>query len=308
MFRRFFAFFAVLLALTGASAASAQDEPQIESAFSDTIISNLGYPEIEIVVSPEGIEAPSTLEAGYYLVTLDAPDDYSAYLDFMQPPAGLSEEEATELALAAARDDLVQEGWGYAGGSNTFDPDEPVSFVIEFSPGEYQIAASYYAAGSEEVMRLEPLTITAPGTPDDAAEATPTADEPPATVTLEMTDDLRYIVSSDPVPAGPQIWEITNTGVEHSHHVVMWQIPDDITADEIVADFTALMSGTPPAGPPLFTQFTGVGYAALQSGGQTTWVEFDLDPATYAVICYIIDPHTGTPHVLDGMVTLFTVE
>jgi hypothetical protein len=51
-----------------------------------------------------------------------------------------------------------------------------------------------------------------------------------------------------------------------------------------------------------------VGYAALQSGGYTTWQEFDLEPGTYAITCFIIDPATGVPHLLDGMVTTFVVE
>jgi len=104
------------------------------------------------------------------------------------------------------------------------------------------------------------------------------------------------------------LWEVTNTGAIHAHHVVMNRIPEGVTADEIVADFTSLFSGTPPAGEPLVAQFTYVGYAALQSGGTSTWQEYDLDPGTYAVICFIIDPETGVPHVLDGMVTTFTVE
>jgi hypothetical protein len=51
-----------------------------------------------------------------------------------------------------------------------------------------------------------------------------------------------------------------------------------------------------------------VGYAALQSGGTTTWQEFDLDPGSYAVLCFIVDPETGVPHLMDGMVKTFTVE
>ncbi len=298
-----------------------QGDVQVDNSFSNEIIGTLGYPEIEIEVSPEGVKAPSTLTAGYYLVTISAPDPYVAYVDFMQPPAGLDEETATELALAAAREDLAQEDWVYAGGNNTFDVGEPVSFIIQLAPGEYQIAASYYLPeqGSEEIMRLSPLTVTAaagatPGatpaaTPDVATPAgTLVTDAPPAGVTLEMTDDLRFIVTPDPVPAGPQIWEITNTGEDVASHVVMVRIPEEITADRIISDFTSLIAGTPPAGEPVFAQFTFVGYAALQSGSQTTWVEFDLEPATYAVISYIFDPTTGRPHVIDGMVTVFTVE
>jgi hypothetical protein len=152
-------------------------------------------------------------------------------------------------------------------------------------------------------MRLVPLTVTGTATP----AATPTA-EPPATVTLEMTDDLRFNLTPDPVKSGPQLWKIANTGMHHSHHVVMVRLPETVTAAQIVSEFNGLIAGTPPAGEPVMSQFTLVGYAALQSGGQTTWNEFDLDPGSYAVLCFIVDPNSGRPHLADGMVSLFTVE
>ena len=312
--RRVVALFALglVLAVAGAGPVVAQEEG-FDPRFSNTILGTLGYPEIAINVTPDGFEAPTTLAADHYLVTLSAARGQITYVDFMQPPAGLDEAEMTELALAAARDDLVQPGWGYAGGSNLGNPDVPVSFIIRLDPGEYQIAASIYAPeqGSAETMFLSPLTVT-------AAAATPTATpgagvEPPSTVTLEMTDDLRYVVSPDPVPAGPQVWKIANTGTELAHHVVMFRTEGDATADGIIAgfqaDFAAMASGTPFAGPPpTMAQFEWVGYAALQSGGATTYAEFDLDPATYAVICFIVDPVSQQPHFLAGMVTVFTVE
>ncbi len=304
--------FVFVVALFGASAGAiaAQD---FEVAFSDEKLRELGYPVVQIHVGPDGVEAPSTLEAGYYLVEFSSEGDYSGYLNFMIPPEGLSEEEATEQALLAAAEDLVQPGWEYAGGTNTFVPGEPVVFAIHLAPGEYQIAASYYPMeeGGEEVMTLVPLTVTAAATPSAGAtpQATPVAaSAPDADVVLEMTDDLEYIVSPDPVPAGPQIWEITNTGEMHAHHVVMWQVPEGTTADDIIAEFSGLMMGTPPAEGGVMAQMQYVAYAALQSGGYTTWNEFDLEPGTYAVVCYIIDPETGMPHFLNGMVTVFEVE
>ena len=159
-------------------------------------------------------------------------------------------------------------------------------------------------------MRLAPLTVSAVGTaaasPVGSPAATPVAGEPPASVTLEMTDELRYVVTPDPVPAGPRIWKITNTGERAAHHVVMMRLPEGVASEQIVAELSSLMAGTPPAGEPLLAQSVGVAYAALQSGGQTTWVGLDLEPATYAVVCFIIDPATGRPHAIDGMATVFT--
>lgn len=307
-----------LLMVHGA-AATAQEQ---DVSFSDVKLRALGYPEIVITVGPDGVDAPAELAAGYYLITLQPTDEFSAYLDIMQPPDGLTEEEATDLALQAASNDLAQPGWGYFGGTNTFEVGVPTSFAIYLAPGDYVWAGSYYAMeeGGEEDMTLVPLTVTGGETPAPAAspvadavpvaaEASPVAASAPrADVTLVMTDSLVYIVAPDPLATGPQLWEVTNTGAMHSHHVVMVRIPDEITADDIVANFATLFSGTPTAEPPIFTQFTYVGYAALQSGGTTTWQEFDLDPGKYAVICFIIDPETGEPHVLNGMVTDFGVE
>jgi hypothetical protein len=300
--RRLCLLFAGALALI-ASTVGLVSAQSIDSAFSDTIIKTLGYPEVQVEVSPEGVKTPSTLTEGYYLFTLSAVGDYIAYLDIVQPPAGLSPEDELRLMLDAGRNDLAQPDWVYAGGTNTPNPGETASFIIYLAAGDYKLAASYYGPeqGSEEIMKLVPLTVTA-ATSSPAATA-----EPAATVTLEETDDLRYILDSETVPAGPQIWKITNTGLHHAHHVVMMRIPDGVTADQILAEFATMMSGTPTAEPGLFAQFTWVAYAALQSGGQTTWAEFDLKPGTYATVCFIIDLATGQPHAVNGMVTTFTV-
>jgi hypothetical protein len=306
---RRFLWIIVLIAIASAGwirpVAAQEDDERIDSAFSDQIIRTLGFPEVAITVGPDGIDAPATLDAGPHLITLTAPEPYIAYLNFMQPPADLSDEEILELAEAAGTNDLPQSDWVYAGGTNTPNAGEPASFIVDLPPGEYQVVASYYTDDptQEEIYGLSPLTVN-----DASAEATPGAVEPASTVTLEMTDDLQYIVTPDPVPAGPQVWKITNPGQMHAHHVVMVRTPDGTTAQDIIGEFNSMFAGTPPAGDAVFNQVVWVGYAALQSGGTTTWAEFNLEPATYAVICFIIDPETGRPHAADGMVTVFPVE
>ncbi len=281
----------------------------VETAFSEEKLRQLGYPALDITVGPDGVVAPSELPEGWYLVSLSAPAPYVGYVDFMLPPDGLDIETATQQALDAGSNDITRMDWGYAGGTNTFDPDVPVRFAIHLAPGVYQVAASYYLPdqGAEEVMTLSPLTITAAGGGTPAAGTPVAVMAPTVDVRLEMTDDLRYIVTPDVVPSGPQIWEIANTGTMHRHHVVMARYPDGTTAEAIIADMAALFSGTPPAGEPLAAQAVGVAYAALQSGGYTTYNEFDLSAGTYALVCYILNVQTGVPHLLDGMVTVFTV-
>jgi hypothetical protein len=290
----------MLSLLTSLGVARAQD---IDASFSDEVIRTFGLPEIAIEVSPDGVTAPESVPAGFHLVTLSAAEPYVGYVNVVQYPAELDEATATEQMLAAGAGDMPQEGWTYFGGSNTGNVGEPVSFAINLAPGEYHWGVSYYTSesnGADEVVTLVPFTVTE----DDAA----VTEEPASTVLLEETDDLQYIVTPEIVPAGPQVWKIANVGSHHVHHVVMVRVPEDTTTQKIVAEFNGLFAGTPPATDSLVMQMTWVGYAAIQSGGQTTWSEFDLEPGTYAVICYIMDPATQRPHVLDGMATVFTVE
>jgi hypothetical protein len=286
-----------------ASLPAQAQEPQIDPAHSATLIRSLSYPEVNVAVTPNGVEAPAELPAGPTLITLEASEGLTGYVDIMLPPPGLSEEDATELTLAAAANDLAQPDWVYLGGTNTPNPNETATFVIDLRPGEYQWAASIYGeGGADEVMFLEPLTVRAG---DAATSATPVATHvaalPQPGIVLERTDDLAYIVTPDPAPSGPQIWEFANTGQHSAHHVVMNRVPDGTTSEEIIAEYAGLMAGTPPAGGSIVSQLQWVGYAAIQSGGQTTWAEFDLSPATYAVICFIIDPATGRPQDSDDL-------
>lgn len=293
---------AIAVGLSGwVGGALAQDE-RVDSAFSTEMMSTLGYPEVTVDVGPGGVNAPESVDAGPHLVTLSSPEPYVAYLDIVETPEGLSNDELVSQALEAGRNDMPQEGWTYLGGTNTDNPGGKVSFIIDLEPGDYHLAASYYEPYAEsEAMSVVPFTVT-------ESETTPAAAaELPATVNLEETDDLRYILTPETLESGPQIWKIENTGAEMAHHVVMMRVPDGAAAPEIITEFNSTMAGTPPAGDSVFAQGIWVGYAALQSGGQTVWSEFDLEPATYAVICFIMDHETGRPHAADGMVTVFTV-
>jgi hypothetical protein len=303
---RYLFLFLVLAGGIVPSVATAQDG-EIDGRFSDVLISELGYPLVDVHVGPDGIDAPSELAPGYYHVRLTSEEPYVGYLNIVQVPEGLTQEEEEEQALLAGAWDLPQEGWTYFGGTNTAGPGEPVSFAIELAEGEYKFAAFYYEPygpeGGEEVMRLAPLTVSA-----DAG--TPVADQvaPEEAVTLEMTDDLQYIVTPATIEAGPQIWKLENTGTERSHHIVIMGVPEGTTADDILAEFHGLMMGTPPAEDSVMAGTGPFAYGAMQSGGTVTYTEFDFEPGTYAVICYIMDDEQSMPHVMDGMVTIFNVE
>ncbi len=240
-----------------AGKAAAQGAETIEDVFSNSILPTLGYPELNVTVGPSGVVAPANVDSGFYLVTLAAETaEHVAYLNIVQPPAGLDPETEKQLMLDAGRNDIVQHDWVYAGGTNTPNLGESASFVIELKPGDYKLAASYYVPNAdEEFLELVPLTVA-----ESASEVEQT--EPEAAIVVEETDDLRYLVTPGPVPAGPQIWKITNTGAHHAHHMVMMGVPEEVTAEVIIETFAGMFAGTPTPPPDWMTNATGFGYAA----------------------------------------------
>jgi hypothetical protein len=291
--------------LESAGGAVAQEGPGTDWSFSNQTLVTLGLPEISLRQMPDGtVEgAPAEIAAGRYLVSLTSVSEVSSYVNFVQIPAGISEEEATAQVLETASQDVPHEGYVYGGGSFALE-NETAWFVVELTAGDWRTAISYQAGGdSEEIMQLIPLTVTAGRASPPAS--TPAASTIPASVQVQLRD-VAFSGLEQPVPAGPQIWEITNAG-EQPRQVVFWRTNGPVTVEQFQQMMAGMMTGTPVPGAPTFDQFTGVAYAAILSPGKTVWLEPDLTPGTYMVVSYVFDPETGQPAFALGMVQPFTV-
>jgi hypothetical protein len=289
-----------LLGLSGGTAAAvrAQGGPNVAPAFSDEILSTLGLPEITLTQSEDGtVEGlPNELGAGTYLVTIASDGDFATYINFVQPPAGLSTEAATAQMLETAAMDVPHEGWIYGGGSYAVRGSSP-SFGINVEPGQWQIAISRQVEEQGgEIMQLFPLIVTG-----ETAIATPTYSGIPSNQILELRD-VEFGGLLYPVQAGPSIWQVTNTGTQ-PRQVVFWLAPYQISAQE----FQEVMTGAPGSGSFDFADLAWVGYAAILSSGQQVWLELDLPAGDYLVVSYVLDPETQTPAFALGMVESFTV-
>jgi hypothetical protein len=292
------------LTLWPAGGVDAQEGPGTDWSFSNQTLATLGLPEITLRQMPDGtVEgAPAEVAAGRYLVSLTSVGEVSSYVNFVQVPAGISEDEATAQVLETASQDVPHAGYVYGGGSFALE-NETAWFVVELTAGDWRTAISYQAGeDGEEIMQLIPLTVTAgPASPP----ASPAASGIPASVRLQLRD-VAFGGLEQPVPAGPQIWEITNVG-EQPRQVVFWRTNGSVTVEQFQQMMAGMMSGTPVPGAPTFDQFTGVAYAAILSPGKTVWLEPDLTPGTYMVVSYVFDPETGQPAFALGMVQPFTV-
>ena len=69
LFQPFFRVLPVLVMLA-ISPVLASAQAEIDPAFSDKLIRDLGYPEVTVEVGPEGVTAPAELSAELHLITL----------------------------------------------------------------------------------------------------------------------------------------------------------------------------------------------------------------------------------------------
>ncbi len=274
----------------------------VDSSFSNSILPTLGLPEINLVQTSEGVQGvPTSIPAGRYLVNYSS-TDVVGYLLFAQYPKETPMEEALELARQAGSYDQQAPGWVYAGGSYV-EPGNAVQVVVELSAGDWNVVTSKMPEGgdfaTEEVYAIDPFIVTG-----EMDSATPVAVN--ASSILVDMPGMAYVMESDTVAAGPSLWQFQNSG-DQSHHVVMMRTPDLVTDDDVSGLMDAFASGTPPAGDNWYMNSTWVGYTALVSPGHSVWNEFDLEPGTYIMICWISDIETGMPHFMMGMWTAFTV-
>ncbi|MFM9107209.1 MAG: hypothetical protein ACKOWF_10995 [Chloroflexota bacterium] len=287
----------LLVAFRGAGAA-AQDAPGREAG---ALLRAFGRAEATVTAGPDGPAAPAQLAAGPVLVSVSAPAPWVAYVALVRPPAGMADDEAARLALAAAREDLPAPDWVYFGGATATAPGGSAVFAADLAPGEYRWAVSWYAdgPGGEEQMRLLPLAVTG----ESAGAGIPFA------VDLVAADGPRFLVAPDPAPAGPAVWRFLNAseGAPAPHHAVLWRAPEGVTAQAIVEEFGALALGTPVPESGVIAGMAWAGFFAMQSPGTATWAEVDLAPGTHAVTSFVVDPGTGRPQVLDGLAVVFEV-
>ncbi len=308
----------VLLAGAGAPAIAQDATPGVspaggDSLEGDSLLAELGYPEIRVTTDGTTHDFPTELEAGRYHVVLENQGDRDvAYLELLieQLPEGMTFEEAkaafdeTEAAGRPVVPPDIFFEMVYAGGLGTA-AGETKGFVLDLTPGEWTVILTAYGPESEEGTDM-PVTVTVTG-------EMPETEEPTGHVEIGLVE-MEFVVP-DRQAAGPQVWQVTNTGLQ-PHHIVLSRVPDGTTEEQVI-EFVSLR-GAPPASPQAaatpgiepglaYEDVEGVFFTQPLSREQVNLYELDLEPGTYAMTCYMPDP-SGTAHVMLGMVEIVTVE
>ncbi len=276
------------------AAATATVVAQATPAASGGMLAELGYPEVVITATDTGYEVPADVTAGTVLVTLDNTSAFPVGFSLIQLPEGVTMEDlappagATPAAEETLPPALYDATW--AGGVFAL-PGMAASSVVTLGPGEWILL------GPPDVP-LPPAVLTVSG---EAGEA-PTA--PEGAVAVEL--DNFQITLPETIPAGPQVWSVTNIG-DQPHEIFITRTPERLSVEDVQTLLMMPPDATPAPGMPNPEEFEDVAFMLPISKDQASMFEVNLEPGHYVAVCFIPEKESGEPHAFKGMVTVFSV-
>jgi hypothetical protein len=120
--------------------------------------------------------------------------------------------------------------------------------------------------------------------------------------------EMRFILPEGGLPTGAKRLKVSNIGaIAHEFQVVA--VPEGTTADQVVALFALPFDATPAPGDELaaiLTDYHPAAATSIMAAGHTSWIDVDISPGTYAVLCAIPFPD-GVPHAMQGMIEIVTL-
>ena len=283
-----------------------------QSTVSEDIDSRLAAcPRFTIRLTEERIEAPATVVAGPMVLVQQQTQSGPGHAFVFRVPDDVSE---TALAKALHGGPAVEETpewfWraDFVGNGDRAAADRPAIALVNLEPGRYVVGDPYRPA-------REYARFTALETPN---RGTQLADRPNGDVEVDLFEMGFRLPAS--LAAGRSLWEVENTGAM-LHEIAILPAPIGVTVAQVEAavsaELEAELGGDIAAArvtiDALGEEWVGwssrpVAGAGVLSPQRVSWAQIDLEAGTYAAVCYIPDPVTGTPHLMLGMSDVFTVE
>jgi hypothetical protein len=296
-------------------AVSAQDASPVASPVSEesSLLAELGYPTLELTTTDgSDLDVPTEIEAGRYHVIFNNQSESDIDLEVYQLPEGMTTDDLVALfeeAFSGEGPPQIPEVFYdivFNGGVSTF-AGETGEVVLDLAPGEWTLNLYSFDEATGEDSNI-PTTVNVTG-------EMPEVENPADVVEIGMGE--MYFEVSGEIVAGPQVWQLVGEG-QQPHHLILSGVPEGTTVEQVLE---LAASDGPPASPeaspvtaasPAVTALSiedvqDVFYSLPLSGGQTNFVALDVEPGTYAMICFLPAPD-GTPHVMLGMVEIVVVD
>lgn len=241
-------------------------------------------PEIELVGTNDALIFPSAVSAGINAITVRNESDTIMHTFAMRIPDGLTDDDAIAALMAEDTPDWFGHTL-FAG-----NPDEPEPGGGELTGYVFYVPGHYMAVNPFSDGIVTSFEVTG----DTWGRPAPIADFEIALI------DMAFLGFDEPIPAGPHLWRITNSGTTW-HDMTTLKAPDGSTVDDLFAAFeTTSEDQVFPDGYPT------TGGVGATSPGVSTWVELDLEPGTHIAACFL-PGEDGLPHAFHGMITTFEV-
>jgi hypothetical protein len=261
-------------------------------AFAQGTPSSEEFPALAITVNDDGYDIPEGLTAGRYAVSVVNAGTGPSHSSLGRLPDGVTQDEVMAF-MTSESEDLPD--WfvnaGYVGLPDWPAPGETITGVVDLPAGNY--------------FMFDPFSARAAFTTVGAGEIPTT--EPESTATVELTE-MYFILPDAGLPTGTSVLKISNIGaIPHEFQVLA--VPEGTTADQIVALFALPFDATPTPGDPLaemMANYAPVAASSIIGAGITSWIDADLAPGTYAVLCALPFPD-GVPHAMQGMLEIVTI-
>jgi hypothetical protein len=279
----------LIAAATLAASCTAGEAPPPQTETGDP-----GPTPVAVTAAEYSFTAPDTVPAGLIEVSLTNRGTMPHSATLVRLDSG----KTLPDWIAAYREANLTRGprptWAtYHGGAMALGPAAAGKAVMSVEPGNYAwVCFMPDSTGTVDVLahgHAHPFVVRPAGAAAPASLPAPTA-------SVRLTE---YALETDPPwRAGAHVIRIANAGVE-PHHVLFFRIAPGRTIDDFSAWVRGGMQGEPPS--------TLEGAMGEVSGGGEAYLEVDLPPGEYALVC-LVAGRDEESHLEKGMVLQLRIE
>jgi hypothetical protein len=267
-----------------------------------------GYPQLTIRLTDERIEAPAAVPTGPTVLIEANATAQDGHAFVLRIPDDVTEAEVVEALTGGP---LVREipEWfwraEFVGNGDHAAPDQTAVALVDLAPGRY-LAGDPFRPRSQ-FARFEVTEDIVP-----AAARYVGAD-----VTLDLFEMGFQLPET--VRPGRHLWQVENHGAM-VHEFAVLPVPAGASQADVETAASAMLvaeMGGDAATARAAIDALGAAWAGwngdavagmgVLSPGHTAFVQVALEPGTYAIVCYVPEPASGTPHLMLGMSDVFTV-
>jgi hypothetical protein len=286
---------AAALGLARAGALAQSATPAASTGTGTGAVNVAGYPELKATITDQEVKlSAQSVPAGLVVLTVENQTQSETGAGVLGPGPGQTMQDLQNAAATPTPDEGFPAFFYTAtilGGPGTVAPGASQQAIIDVKEGDWVV----FTEGNQPPAFFS------------ATAGTPTAQVPPIPLVEIIEVDFAFGGFATLIPAGQQIWKVTNMGSE-PHMLSLSQVPAGTTLEQVLALAATPDNATPAPGELGRDDFQDRGGVILQSSGTTCYPVLDLPTGRYAALCFVPDPvHGMIPHIMEGMVAVFDV-